>query len=754
MANAYDNFLRVQRNVGRMLDQDAPDSEVEAYLQEEGYTKDDFVQASQRVKALGGARPPDLSGAGGFAARAANSALFNFGDELAAAAQSAFSDQTYDQTLAANRMALDEYARQNPKTALAADITGALLPAVVSGGTALAGRGSLAAIQAARASAVARETPTLLGTVGRGMAVGGAQGALSGAGAGEDLKGRGVGALTGGAAGATLGGAFGGAATVGNVARERAGGVGDDASRYFMSLINRENQSLNDVSAELARREGVGVSDNIVADVMGPAFRSEMRGAATQSAPLRRELTDTLNNRAREQGTRVRGALEAATGAKVTNTAREGATRVASANTRATPLYEAFRQRPPFVDDPVFTRLLSERPALSSALSDTQRSLLNAGVRDPSGVRRVEVPAAYPGVSGPLPGTSRVTSTLTPNALDRMVKITGASAEDARNVNLSAAARNEARDVMEARGALLSRADELAPEYAQARQLVATAKTFEEQAAAGRQFLDADSGTAEVLLRAAKTPEEKAAFQQGVLDAMNQRLQRSRNVAGRVNAAVPRIADEASMARLADAFPQFRGQPYDRLVQQLEALAQQSGTRNQFLGGMTRGATGSAVSEDAALAATSGEMTSALTQGNLAPGVFGSLTRGLRERAAQRGQDVRAAAAPYFTAQGSRQINPFFDQLAALRARDTAVDSATRTVPGMVGGAAASASLASNVGNVAESFGVSKDQSVGPNRQVVDREIQRIEAALSSGAIAPADRAAFEDQLARLKAMR
>ena len=760
-----------------------PVAVVEEGLSAQGYSLATLNTAVARLNQLGGAQPADV----GFGGRALGSALFNFGDEALAGirasgmrdvpglpgAVAGLADQVfyggqrgvpgnYQGELAAARMGLDEYARQNPRSALAADVTGALLPAVASGGAALAGRTGAQALAQASAQTAARAAPTALGVGGRAALIGAAEGALSGAGQGEDLRGRLIGAGTGAAGGAIIGGTLGaGTQALSNWMSRR--NIPAQAQRYYLNLLNEEGRSVDDVMAEIMQRESIGVGDNIVADVMGPAFRSEMSGVAQQDATLRRELTDFLNDRGRGQADQLRGALSQATGGRVTNTAREAANRMVRARDLTKPMYESFRRSAPFVDDPGLGEAVATRPGLQAALTTAQRNLLDETGRPD--ISHFDVGQEVTGLTLD-DATRQLTpqmrdvyrSTLTPTALQQVIQETGGAVNDISNPTLTSAQKNAARATLGARNALLSRLQELADAgdarakaYIDANRIFASEAEYGDMARAGRQFLDADSETAETLLR--MRPEASAtgqqAFGEGALDALSQRLAGAQNVAGRVNSAVNRAADDRSIQRLTEAFPEMRGAPYQNFVQQLDALAQQTSTRNQFLGGMTRRSTGSRVGEDAALQATSGELSSGFFQGNALPFIAGAATRGMRQGAADALQAERRAAAPLFSAVGSRNIAPLLQDVARTRAIDTSHDAFTRNAPGLAGGGAAGAAL-QNTG-AAEQFGISRDTSVGPRREDVLRGIEQRERFINDPNTPPEERAQLEQQRDRLR---
>jgi hypothetical protein len=243
-----------------------------------------------------------------------------------------------------------------------------------------------------------------------------------------------------------------------------------------------------------------------------------------------------------------------------------------------------------------------------------------------------------------------------------------------------------------------------------------------------------------------------------VLDAFGQRLGASQNVAGRINQATPRIADVNTMDRVLDAFPGMRGQPYQQFVQQLDALAQQTSTRNSALGRLQRQSTDPMVQNDAAANATAGELSSLFAQQNANPLAFGALTRGLRQAGEEYLGEVRAAAAPGFLARGSAEIDPWLDAVARVRAGDEVRDALVRRVPGAVAGAAVAPAVAgtsNTVGPAAlgQQFGASQDTSIGPARADVRRALETVELQINDPATQPQDREVFLRQRDRLRAM-
>lgn len=789
-----ERVLALQAEVDRLLRAGIREDIIEEGLSQEGYTLDSLNTAASRVGQLGASKPADV----GFGGRALGSALFNFGDEVVAGYRNsrmsalegvpggalvsvvpriidaAFyggertpENATYESELAAARMGLDEYARQNPGKALAADVTGALAPAVVSGGAALAGRGGAQALAQASAQTSMRAAPTMLQSGYQGAKWGAIEGGLSGIGQGEGLQGRAVGGLTGATGGAAIGGSV-GAGMQGFMNWMAGKNIPAQAQRYLLNLINEGGASVDDVVAELSKREAIGVGDNIVADVMGPSFRARMTSDARNNPQLRNPLEELLDTRARAQPERLRNALSAATGGQVRDTAQEAANRMVVSRAEADPLYERFRNSAPFVNDPAFGADYFERPGMMGVLNEAQVRLARGSrTPDPSFVTpRTEVRGLdFDEVTRQLvPREEKVyDSLITPRVLQQSIQDLGVAGSAMRSPSANISEMNDAASYLGARQALVARLEELAAagdqrakDYIEANRVFAQGKEYEDFAEAGRQFLDADSKTAARLRRerAEASPEGKTAFGEGVLDMLGQRLDRSQNVAGRINSAVNRVADAPAMQRLGEAFPAMRGNPLDpsnpaaRFAQQMDALAQQTSTRNQAKGAFQQQATHPLFNKDTAANFTSGEFSSGLNLNPL-PAITGALTRGMRQADEAAEQAVRAEAAPFFLAQGSRNIAPMLQDVARTRAIDTAKDAAMLRTPGLASGGAAGAVMQSS--SIPEQFGIAEDTAIGPRREDVLRGIEQRERFINDPNTAPEDRALFEQQRDRLR---
>ncbi|MFZ9264551.1 MAG: hypothetical protein ACO222_05270, partial [Polynucleobacter sp.] len=187
------NVDRVRSNIQKMVDGGADEIEINQYLKTEGFTPDSFARAVQ-VSSKAGKSTAEY-GAG----RAALQGLtFNTADEIEAALRSYAGQGTYEQNLAALKLAKEEYEKQNPKTAIAAEIVGGLPYAAVPF------LGAARYAKMAQTASPAMKAAVLTGAnIGTGAVTGGLAGAGS-ADIGQRVAGAGTGAAVGGAVGGAI----------------------------------------------------------------------------------------------------------------------------------------------------------------------------------------------------------------------------------------------------------------------------------------------------------------------------------------------------------------------------------------------------------------------------------------------------------------------------------------------------------------------------------------------------------------------
>jgi hypothetical protein len=194
-----------------------------------------------------------------------------FGDEITAAARSAFGSETYDEALEDERTRIEQSRQAHPWLSTGAEL---------AGGIATPGMGAARFVQGAG---------SLLGRVGRSSAVGAGFGGVSGFGSGEGgLASRAESAVDGGVIGAGIGAAL--PALVSAYRRVRGVTVnpGDEeiaARRYFADKLRSQGLDENALQAELDRGQaatrflrGSASLPETIADAGGVPTQRILRG--------------------------------------------------------------------------------------------------------------------------------------------------------------------------------------------------------------------------------------------------------------------------------------------------------------------------------------------------------------------------------------------------------------------------------------------------------------------------------------------
>lgn len=182
------------RNMVRLSEGGASAQEAAAYLRSEGYDFNSFANAVDKYNKAQG-----VVAEFGPVRSALQGLTLGFSDEAEAALKALAGRGTYEQNLAAISMAKQEFERESPGTALAAEIAGSV-PLTLLGGL------GAARLAAQAPGMAARMSPMVTGITGA-TATGAATGGIAGAGTAEPGR-----RLAGAAVGAPLGGALGGAA--------------------------------------------------------------------------------------------------------------------------------------------------------------------------------------------------------------------------------------------------------------------------------------------------------------------------------------------------------------------------------------------------------------------------------------------------------------------------------------------------------------------------------------------------------------
>ena len=246
-------------------------------------------------------RKGDDDGFGANLARTAigQGALLGFGDEVEAGLRTGFGLLgDYGKTRDEIRGELKDFARENPGTALAAEIGGGLLTGGVGGAR-------------AAGTALGRKVLEKAGVTGLAAGIGATEGAIAGVGSGETAGGRVAGGLIGGGAGGVLGAAAPAAigAVKAGVGRLRSGvsnkAAQDAADLKTIQSFEEGGVSPQDVLRGLDETRASGVTDAMIPDIAGDATRGLARGASTVSGEGRVIAQKALDERAANLGDEI-----------------------------------------------------------------------------------------------------------------------------------------------------------------------------------------------------------------------------------------------------------------------------------------------------------------------------------------------------------------------------------------------------------------------------------------------------------------
>lgn len=354
-----------------------------------------------------------------------NGATFGFGDNLGAGARwlggkVGFQPEvTYDQALQEVKGSDAALAQANPVADISGNITGAV-------GTGLG-------LQSAGATLIGRGAPAAMTGFG-GVA------ARTGVAAGE---GAGYGALTAlgndqpVGSGAVIGGLLGAG---GNLVGEAAQGAAnlfrsptDRAATYLSQAAQMDGITPQSGSARLAELGPEGV----VAD-LGPNMSMQARGAYTRPGEAQTIIRDSLVQRGNQAGQRIEGAVNQSLGNQ-SNVLQTADDIVTARRAAAKPLYDVALPTPVPPSDEL-TALL-QRPSAQSALKQAQNNILDRG-----GVFDLKNP--------------------TVELLDEVKKALDDVIEPARRAGEGA----KVSTLTTLKNDIVKYADDVSPEYAQARQ--------------------------------------------------------------------------------------------------------------------------------------------------------------------------------------------------------------------------------------------------------------------------------------------
>ncbi len=308
----------------------------------------------QNPELLAHLNAPQQSGgtfAKGLARSVAKGVTLNWGDEAEAGLRTGFGYAgDYTATRDKIRLEQDEFARQNPKTALAAELVGSVAVPGVGGAKAIA-------TLAPKASGLVRK-------VAAGTAVGGTEGAIAGAGAAEDQDMTGS-SLVGGGIGAAVGGAL---PVVGAVARPIAQAVGSRLPSFTGAPAAVADQRATAAVRDAMQRDAEIAGRTLSQETGEAGLNAAMDRARGGNGALLTSAGENVGELAKDVATKSTGARR---------TVNEFVDEVAQARPGKS-AYDTLYAQPQFKSS-ALESLIADRPAAATAARLAMREVQNTG---------------------------------------------------------------------------------------------------------------------------------------------------------------------------------------------------------------------------------------------------------------------------------------------------------------------------------------------------------------------------------------
>jgi hypothetical protein len=319
-----------------------------------------------------------------------------FADEGEGAIKAALGPRSYREERDAVRAKNAKFADEFPGTAIAANLAGG-----IASGAGLAKLGSGAGMVARGLRGVGLSpNVNATATMGQRLAgaakMGGAAGAVSGAGVADELTDVPKSMLVGGAIGAGAGLGFAGGAELIRGTRNLVSRVGqgqqpagairravradapdESAAKRVLQRLGNQNMSLDDLLTRSSAADG----PDILGEVIGQKGIRDVRTARTLGYEAPDFIEDGLTRRARDEVGRVQSSVRDALGDPIDDEAFKAA-KLAEARTNAKPIYEQAVDGVT-ITDPRLADLL-KRPAAASAYDATVKGYANRGQAMPT----------------------------------------------------------------------------------------------------------------------------------------------------------------------------------------------------------------------------------------------------------------------------------------------------------------------------------------------------------------------------------
>jgi hypothetical protein len=665
MMATMSNIERVQENIRRMQEQNAPVNDVVGYLKTEGFTPTKFEAAVASSRKLGGA-PVEA----GFGRSLLQGLSFNFADEIEAALKSgSISSKEYENQLARVREGIKQYEQQYPGRAFAGELIGGLAPTAAALIAAPFTGGATAPAAITGATRIAAKVPSLGGMALRGAGYGAASGAVSGAGGAEGgLGNRASSATLGGLTGAVFGGSSplvtqavssGSKAVKGVFKSTQPQDALNKAQELIAKKLLQEGLDPTELAAKQAQRNlTLGARDETLADYAGESMRRLARGAMAIPQSAQTETRQMLIERAKGAGPRITQDLTdlTAVGARDIQDVTDEIIRNRSA--LAAPLYDQARSAGQ-ISSSTLDNLLKKSKDIQQAISDARRLPQFADLPDNDMVM-----------------------------LDKAYKYVGGIANEARQSGKT----NRANDLDDLRVSLLKAIEKEVPVYGQAVKIFADESVLNDALEAGStKFLKKKPSEITRELAKFSDDSERQMYRLGAIQSVRDDIYASKDTAD--------IADKYLNSReMRDRMRTVFNSDgeYEAFVKNLERERQMAITRSRIETGSQTTPIGQDIAElsgpapSEILTATGQLMRGDLVGGGLnLMGQFVPRMQGLNENVAE--QVARSVLNPSFAQQQQilTNISPVMDELRrrALQQQTRAAGasiSAGQLVPGLL----------------------------------------------------------------------
>lgn len=308
----------------------------------------------------------------------AQGATFGFEEELESLPYAIPGGETSAEARQRIRGEMKQYREARPGVALGAELAGAAIPAIMTGGASLPESGA-----------------SMLGRVGSAVSRSAVlQGALSGAGAAEGgplarLAGGTVGAVTGG----TIGKVGGAVAAKGGRALERMrlGGAPRPNAGIAAATRMAERAGITDLPTAIQQAAETAPAETRIMDVLGTPGRRLASGVRLAGGRPGQAVEATMEQRLAEAPSRLLRGLET-TGRSAENLTATVDDIIAQRQAQAKPLYDQLKAAPPVMSQEL-ENMIARRPSLQQAQRDAVKLAAEDGVQLPT----IDTP------SGPMP---------------------------------------------------------------------------------------------------------------------------------------------------------------------------------------------------------------------------------------------------------------------------------------------------------------------------------------------------------------